>query len=153
MSAFLVTHEHIHTLLWAGLQHPRLGTLRWHFGNPRSEGELQPETADIVGQMLLDENATGVNHLYNTTNPVQTYGETYTYRPPVHRTWSIPELLNALDCYEYQACEHPNWSGSQAQAFVEALRHKLISELPGYRTGPWTITRSSIPAAARAQRS
>lgn len=150
MSSFLVEHEHINVLLWAGLQQPRLGALRWHFGNPRFEGELQPETANAVGQMLLDSNATGVNHLYDTTDPVETFVETYTYRPPRHRSWSTPELLNALTCYEYQACEHPNWEGSQARAFVEALRHRLISRLPGYSTGPWAITPTSVPAAARA---
>jgi hypothetical protein len=62
---------------------------------------------------------------------------------------TIPELLNAVHCYEYQACEHPGWETSEAHAFCKALERRLISKLPGYNDGPWAISRTSIPAAVR----
>jgi hypothetical protein len=55
-------------------------------------------------------------------------------------------LLNALHAYTYQSCEHNGWETSQAKAFCDALRDRLISTLPGYNDGPWTITRLSVPA-------
>ncbi len=61
----------------------------------------------------------------------------------------IAELLNALDAYTYQACERPDWQRSQAKAFCDALRDRLISELPGYHDGPWTITPRSVPTSVQ----
>ncbi|ART74333.1 hypothetical protein BTO20_37560 (plasmid) [Mycobacterium dioxanotrophicus] len=143
MTAFVVHVEHIHVLLWAGLRDPRLGALRWNTATVA--GELQPETASTVGQMLLDENIASVAHLHNEP-PAP---EIYKYRPPAQRGWTNVELLNALHCYRYQSCEHPDWEGSEAQAFTEALEARLIHRLPGYSSGPWAITPSSVPSAAR----
>jgi hypothetical protein len=63
--------------------------------------------------------------------------ETYHYRPPV--PFSPVVLLKAIDCYEYQSCEHPQWRTSDARAICAALRHRLIGELPGYSAAPWGI--------------
>ena len=38
---------------------------------------------------------------------------------------SMPEILGALACYEYQACESNTWRYSFAKAYCEALRRKL----------------------------
>ena len=45
----------------------------------------------------------------------------------------------AIDCYEYQSCEHAGWPRSEARALCAALRHRLIGELPGYDAAPWGI--------------
>jgi hypothetical protein len=146
MSAFVVHPEHINVLLWAGLKDPRLGALRWDHGHPTNSTDLQPESATSIGQMLLTENVKSVNHAdgADLSAPVA-----YTYRPPQERGWSNVELLNALHCYQYQACEHPQWNSSEAHAFCRALERRLIHRLPGYTDGPWAITRSSVPANAR----
>ena len=38
---------------------------------------------------------------------------------------SMPEILGAIACYEYQACESNTWRYSFAKAYCEALRRKV----------------------------
>jgi len=147
MSAFIVDPEHINVLIWAGLQHvPGSAPLRWRFGNPTDLAELTPATATHVGRMLLEENTASVNHLYNEHHAPNL---TYTYRNPRHTSWSIPELLRALHCYQHPASEHPRWDSTGARAFCKAVQQRLIRRLPGYLDGPWAITTASIPGAGR----
>lgn len=143
MSAAVVDIEHINTLVWAGLLPSQPSyTLRWFWDNPTRCGQLDHDTADEVGAMLLAENVRSVGHRYNELTVVPDY----VYRAPAVRTWTPTELLSALACYEYNACEHPDWKTSQAYAFVDALRAKLITHLPGWQDAPWFITASTIPA-------
>jgi hypothetical protein len=146
MSASIVDHEHIHVLTWAASNPiaPPNCQMRWLYDNPTRVNQIEPDGSnrDEIGQMLLDENAASVNHLYSTDAAAGDYH----YQRPQHTEWSTAELLNALHAYTYQACEHPGWQRSQANAFCDELRHRLISTLPGYNTGPWTITRASVPA-------
>jgi hypothetical protein len=147
MSAFIVHPEHINVLIWAGQHHLRGGArLRWVFGNPTDLAELTAENATSVGRMLLEENTASVNHLHRKHHDINT---SYTYHQPRHTGWSLPELLNALHCYQHQAGEHPSWETGQAHAFCQALQHRLIHLLPGYADAPWAITDTSVPAAHR----
>ena len=144
MSAFIVPTEHLHVLIWAGLTRPP-GGFGWYYGNPTRIGSLSRDTADEVGQMLYDANAASVAHRYNEPGR----SSTYRYRTPRHTAWSSAELLKALDCYEYQACEVPDWPASQAYAFCRGLHDNLIQRLPGYFDGPWSISETDVPAVAR----
>jgi hypothetical protein len=143
MSAFIIHPEHINVLIWAGLHHLRGG---WLFGNPTDVAELTAENATSVGRMLLEENTASVNHLHREHHDINT---SYTYRQPSHTGWSLPELLNALHCYQLQAGEHPGWETGQGHAFCQALQQRLIHLLPGYADAPWAITDTSVPAAHR----
>jgi hypothetical protein len=149
MSAVVVHHEHIHVLIWAASKPiaPTNPTMRWLYDNPTRVNQLEPDGSnrDEIGQILLDENADSVNHLYGDTAAAGDYRN----QRPQHTEWSIAELLNALDAYTYQACERPDWEHSQAKAFCDQLRDRLISELPGYHDGPWTITPRSVPAGVK----
>lgn len=149
MSAVIVNHEHIHVLIWAATKPiaPPNPTMRWLYDNPTRVNQVEPDGSnrDEIGQILLDENADSVNHLYSDTAAAGDYH----YQAPQHTEWSIAELLNALDAYTYQADERPDWERSQAKAFCDALRDRLISELPGYHDGPWTITPRSVPAIVK----
>jgi hypothetical protein len=147
MSAFIVHREHISVPIWAGLQRVgHSGPLRWHFDNPTDIRELTPGNATQVGRMLLDENTASVNHLYTERHDISS---SYTYRHPRQIGWSSSELLNALHCYQHQACAHPGWGSSEAHAFCRALQQRLIHRLPGYTDGPWAISKTSTPAAHR----
>ena len=54
-----------------------------------------------------------------------------------NRNWR-GQLAKALSCYEYQACEHPEWRDSHAyRLIVEPLRAWLLRGLVGYKTAPW----------------
>lgn len=145
MSAFIVDPEHINVMIWAAAHkvNRHHGPLRWYYGNPTHAGQVSHDNVDQVGQMLLDENAASVNYRYTEDDVF-----VYEYRPPQHTNWSVVELLKAIDCYEYQACEHPDWAQSQAHAFCQALRLRLISALPGYDAASWRITPNTVPQRA-----
>jgi len=147
MSAFIVPTEHLHVLIWAGLNltWPRDG-LRWYHDNPTRVGSLSRDTADAVGQMLYDANAASVTHRYRQTGLIRTE---YRYRAPRWNQWSVVEVLKALGCYEYQACEVPDWPASEAHAYCRALQDNLIHRLPGYSDGPWAISTTDVPAVQR----
>ena len=167
MSAFEVSELHIHALLTAGLHNHRTGygqsvsPLRWFAPSTETEGdhergepwgpamiehykqrqrELTPETAGQVGAMLMAENRRSVNHRYDETQEEAPYVfEKLPGRPdPII-------VLKAISCYEYQSCEHPEWEESEAHAFCEALRHRMIAALPGYDDADaWEITDSRV---------
>lgn len=152
MSAFIVGKAHIDALVHAGIRagSPARGgyTLRWRVGDgPEWAGdyeaytvavreqtrELTLETANQVGAMLWNENKRSVDHRYNEANDreVYTFAESYVSNPVA--------ILKAIDCYEYQSCEHDEWQQSEAFAFCQALRHAVISMLPGYDDAAWEI--------------
>ncbi|MDQ1246119.1 MAG: hypothetical protein QG597_486 [Actinomycetota bacterium] len=147
MSAFIVDPEHIHVLLSAGLRYRYYQMpLSWCWDNPTRQGQLTVETVDQVGDMLTEANIASVNHRYGEDNPLGGYR----YQSPRQAGWSIGELLHALDCYEHQSCERDDWQSTEAHAFCQALRTQLITALPGYDSGPWSITARSVPAAVAA---
>ncbi|GAB2564105.1 hypothetical protein [Leucobacter ruminantium] len=157
MSAFIVSIHHIRALVNAGLNARYGQPLSWRIrpltaeeragsyepGEPwgpdaivisgQLRRELTPESAELVGSILLAENQRSVNYRYDE-NELE---YVYTHRPSRPRT--PVELLKAIDCYEYQACETPDWEDSEAAAFCEALRSHLIGDLPGYHDAPWSI--------------
>lgn len=159
MSAYVVHTEHIRTLIWAGIHFTTGTDLRWAVTDPDNAANpetversfsfrrLNKDTAPIVGQMLLDENTRSVNHRYDE-------GELYVYNhaEPASTRWNPVEILSALACYEYQACEHPGWVTSEAYAFCQALRTALVHALPGYAEGPWEIGPDSLPLNVQAHR-
>ena len=164
MSAFMVEREHIDLIVAVGLHGPRgvpvsPGTawyrLSWFDCDPAElaaasvtecaahRRELRFDTADEVGQMLVDENARSIFYRYpDTLDGGEIPGDAsaldgYSYTDPRYRPTAV-EALKALDCFEYQACEHDGWRSSEAWRFCEALRSHLISRLAGYDEAPWS---------------
>jgi len=148
MSAFCVGYTHIDTLLTAGLTLTTHGPLTW-LAAPTPSGdtervndqhlrrELRIETANTVGQMLINENARSVNHLYGGEQPE--LAQRYTYRRLLGPVQPVA-VLKAVDCYEYQSCETPDWAASEARQFCEALRARCVHALPGYDAAPaWPV--------------
>lgn len=143
MSAYVLDKSHIDVMVTAGIDSmPRLqgSPLRWWWwcggvgddAMRRSES-LRLESADRVGQMLWNENHVSVNHRYSE----ETKCPTYTYSPK--RGFEPVAVLKAIDCYEYQSCEHGGWDTSEARAFCDALRRRMIQLLPGYNDAAWSI--------------
>ena len=112
--------------------------------------ELTPETAGRVGAMLWAENRRSVDFRYAE----EEIEEAYVYEAfprATGRVLSISaglapvpdyeltaiQILDGLDCYEYQACECPDWRFSEAYAFCEALCHRAISALPRTHEAGW----------------
>jgi hypothetical protein len=158
MSAYIVNRETIAALVEAaarGGAHQHSMGLTWIYnrspGGNYNRGRLECmdyAEAKRVGQMLWDENVRSVKYRYkdsrrevqeNLPGPIDC---TYQYGDPKSLTATRHDpvvILKLIDCYSYQACEHPEWEASEAFAFVNALRHKMIGCLQGYDDAPWGL--------------
>lgn len=159
MSAFIVSKTHIDALVTAGIVMARgaCGPMRWYWpaltdddrkdayerGEPwgrravelmtERQHELRQETAGRVGAMLWAENRRSVNHRYDEDEWEQPYE--FSHLP------GTPDpviVLDAIACYEYQSCEHPEWPASEAFEFCRVLRELAIGALPR-RERRWEI--------------
>lgn len=66
--------------------------------------------------------------------------EPYTFLNIVlKRVYAPVEVIKACNCYNYQACETPDWKDTEAQAIVHALRERAIKQLEGYGKAAWVI--------------
>jgi hypothetical protein len=139
--------------------------LSWYAGDPRSiaytgdhaayfgaleamRRTLDHETAQRVGRMLTDAVVASVKHRYpdDSDDTLPGPNDHYWTDPSLTfdyqraRPLTAIEALKAISGYEYQACELPEWDGSEAQRFCETLRDALINALPGYRdAATWDI--------------
>jgi hypothetical protein len=84
-----------------------------------------------VCAMLAQENTRSLEARYTPAQAGASVGG-FPRHPSKALNLSAVAILKALDCYEYQSCEHDGWRDSEAFAFCEALRGTLISKLPGY---------------------
>lgn len=142
MSVFIVSPEHINVLLDAALRYTdEIGMTVY-----TSDGQaliVDRTNRDAVGQMLLETNAASAGARHEEAPELYIYS----YATPVRFDWEAVDVLKAISCYEYQACEAPGWDASAAKAFCEGLRRAVIPALPGYDNAPWEITTTSTPAA------
>jgi hypothetical protein len=128
MSAWTVSKAHIDAMIGAALSSP-VQTFSWYQGDERTV--LDERNVDEIGQMLWDENYLSVNYRYEDNKAAPQYEYAAMEDKPA------VALLKAIDCYEYQSCEHPGWDDSSAKAFCDALSDMLIGRLPGYDAAPW----------------
>ena len=147
VSAFIEDKEHMDVLVRAAdhasvrNRHP----MSWFEGDTRHS--LTDYTSDELGQVLTDWNVRSVSWRYPDCKLSELPGqidhwwtEPYKFAIPT-REHSEVQVLKAIDGYEYQACEHPDWEQSNAYAFLNALRREFIRLLPGYDEGDgWAIS-------------
>ena len=156
MSAYIVSKAHIDALVAVAANGPANRSPKypgdgwtppmWRLTDNSQDALNARHNPDLIGSMLWQENVMSVVHRYpNSLNdlpgPVDFDAEmvlTYTSERPA-RMLTATEALKAIDGYEYQSCEHPEWKDSQARAFCDALRRRLISTLPGYDEAAWEI--------------
>lgn len=94
--------------------------------------ELSEATVDRVGAILVAANTASVNFRYGQDELEGLY---------VHHPVDVDvvQVLKAIDCYEYQACESPAWERSEARAICAALRARAVCQLPGYDDAEWML--------------
>lgn len=160
MSAFIVGKLHIDYLITAGLSWRSYGPLAWEAQGPEVEGthergsawgpeavavhkarrrELTPDTADGVGMMLLCQNHRSVEFRYDGRHGIEAEPEAMHEFTPYSGQIDPVQVLKALDCYEYQASETPDWMGCEAWRFCDALRSRAIGRLKGYGEAQWEV--------------
>jgi len=142
MSAYMVSRKHIDLLVAVAVAGPT-GCRDWYPPSHKSK--------DDIGEMLVKENLSSIHHRYpdTITNPDDTPGpceqywlHRYTFRRAIRLT--TIEALKAIDSYEYQACEHPEWETSEARKFCDALRRALVHVLPGWEQAPWGFDEEGV---------
>jgi len=148
MSAYLCKRNHFVYLVAAAMS-PNIGcfTVRWHWGADYAQrGELRVadfETAADVANMLIRENLASVSFRYagdKTSDTLPSAGDcsavTAADFHDFHEFQAV-QVLKAINCLDYQSCEHPGWRTSEARAFLDALQSAAIDALPGYDAAEW----------------
>ena len=95
-----------------------------------------PNDATKKGKMLWRENVVSVSHRYHlpTRDPVElvNYGRdiaAYVFEPCEP---SFTEIDEAIDCLDYQSCEHDGWETSAAYALLQELRAAYAKPIKPY---------------------
>jgi hypothetical protein len=121
-------------------------------GAPRRKAEF--DTGDEVGQVLVDANVASIEYRYpdtighteNCPGPCEPYWvEPYAWKGG--RRLTALQALAAINGFEYQACERPDWEDSEAYRLLESLKASLVHFIPGYRAAAdaaWAII--EVPA-------
>ncbi len=146
MSAFVMNKVEIDAIILAGLNIKQHANDDFCYFFKRGDEQpwrvLTRETADAIGQVLVNENVRSVMGRYNEDKPTNLPGPTNAY-------WLIPyklgetriptvvQAIKLVNCYEYQACESNDWKKTEAHAFCDYLKGHLIHCLPGYEDAPW----------------
>lgn len=147
MSAFLVPRHHIDLIVRAYDKGPRdsSGQVSWrryggHFVRDGEYGHEEYMTPQDVGIMLYEANVESIKARY-PDDPVmwEAGNEPYEYKAP-REGLTIAETFKALHCYEYQACETPDWLTSDAHEFCQFLAKRIATVLPGYDEASWERT-------------
>jgi len=159
MSAYIVDKVHIDLMVSAAMDTNK-GQSSYAFSyynpfgidNARRRHEVNLDTADQIGRMLLTENIRSVAFRYNDTDIDNLPGPIDATRPEDyvwvdhHIKLDPAEVAHLIGCYEYQTCEHDEWHTSDAQAFCHTLREEVLGNLPGRADSPWGWSQSDIDA-------
>lgn len=136
MSAFFVSTHHIDVLVSAAID------LEAYSGPPRIE-RVTLQRATTVGQMLLAENLKSMLARYpRIAGTDEAIGYQATVDDYQHRYYPgvrLTAAAHAVSCFDYQACEDPDYDRSQARGFVDALRQAILRRMPGIEAEPWGI--------------
>ncbi|GAA4660379.1 hypothetical protein [Arthrobacter cryoconiti] len=120
MSAFITSKDTVDLLTTAAM------VITGGLGIPNKEA-VDPAavaTADQTGQMLVNANYASVNYRYSEDEkPYE-----YTWQPVAELieatvspfVWM--QVFQAAACFEYQACESPDWAESETCKFITLIR-------------------------------
>lgn len=135
MSAFIVDKQHIDNIVATAMAY-------------RMRQAAHPTQ---LGRMLWVENTKSVAYRYSDHPDFPEFSdvaeaETYGFNAYSARSLTAVEVLKAINCLEYQSCEHPGWQTSTARVFLDEMRSEAINHLPGYDAAPWEWKREKTPA-------
>lgn len=158
MSAFIPSKKHIDALVTKAIG-------RDSYCSVEIDGESTRVTlceADFVGQMLVDQvvKAVGIRYPEDLTDlpgPTDAYYKLpYTFERVMvaknlrhgvgtahERTYDKPldalDIIKMIQCYEYQACEDPEFDQSPAKELLGQLLSAMTHALPGYSDAVYSL--------------
>lgn len=133
MSAFLVSKAHIDALVFA----------RSVCDGPGAVRTARELSDDELGRKFLRENMLSLASRYNDPvdeAEIRRYRYDYMAGARVASANGAPRvvaLIKAFHCFEYQACEHREWSESETKAICDRIVSGLCHRLEGYDAAPW----------------
>ena len=180
MSAYVVSKSHIDLLVGAAMHYGGRDGFQWwtvdengdyagwrkldefaesYAGTRDTEGYMEYVTPSIAGQILASENVRSVSYRY--PNDDVDAGElpgpcdAYYIGPYVYsdRRYVLTpaEVFKAIDCLDYQSCEHPGWTRSEAYSFLRSLRETICRHGSEYDAAPWEWDASDLEARRAAR--
>jgi len=157
MSAYICNPEHFAALAWRATEYGHRNAVI-----PGLRMSDRYETAQRIARELAAQNIRSVATRYPGDKDGERPGpcmgaqeimdeaariaDAMCIRPP---QLSTVAYLKMCDCYEYQACETPDWRETDAHHQIMWIRKALIREMPGYDDAPWSYETgrydSSVP--------
>lgn len=128
MSAYIVPDYHVNVLVSWAVAH-------------RAEAFPRGITPRALGELLHEANCASVDYRYGEHNP-----RDYRHALVPVAGVSAVQVVKACDCLEYQSCERPDWTGSQAQFLLTRIRDRAVSLLPGYDAAAWCLDNQEATA-------
>lgn len=128
MSAFIVTRTHIDAIVTTLFEQEcsSIKEILKNYGNNQ----------DLIGLTLWNENYKSVNYRYEENDSTPQY----IHRPKVVK---LMQSLKAIDCLNYQSCEHPDYRKSEANKILSTLKDVLLNKMknsnPEYEAATWSI--------------
>jgi ABC-type uncharacterized transport system ATPase subunit len=109
MSAFIVNKTHIDAIVTAIVDCPNINI-------SRCESAL-----NSIGQILWDENYKSVNYRYNEDEKTPKY---------LHKVKhvSLVQAIKAINCLNYQSCEHPEYDNSESKKIQNSAKEFLFKK-------------------------
>ena len=134
MSAYVVSEAHINALVTSWVDNRISVAIMGREFYSNSEKDMTE-----IGRVLLAANICSVLHRYPNDKP-EMYADPsqYTFKRS-RRPMTAVQTIKACKCYEYQACETPEWFGSMAERIVDVIKDSVVYNLPGYEQAEWEI--------------
>lgn len=121
MSAYIVSRPHLATIVEYAAE---VLQMRHLFKDDGSKARF--------ANMLADENAASVNHLYGERVTPAHFTDAEVAQLAQRDYLQPLPILRAIGCLTYQSCEHDGWERSVAFHFLNEVRTWTVTHLPGY---------------------
>ena len=122
MSAYIVSNETINTIAWGFV------TLEVDY-YPKNSGHhpireiFVNDTIQKIGESLLQQNYDSVNYRYGDDEKMP---KTEFHKP---KEFDLGKLYGCIRCYNYQACETPDYINEEIYESLNALRAAITKKL------------------------
>lgn len=116
------------------------------YGTTKIRYALDSQNASKIKEELYLENIRSLAARYS--DAASMVSDLEPYRGISRDDASLEEVLGAIRCYQYQACESEEWETSFAYELTEALMHKIARMISD---GHWDYDRNARREAARAR--
>ena len=137
MSAYLCDNHHLAYLAAAAVRLPESAFgYRSPSGESRRINRHDWKAAAALANLLQRQNLASLSARY-PDEPKESPEPVRASEIPRIQPLDPVQVLLSCDCYEYQACETPDWRKTEACSVIDEIRKVAIASLPGYDEAIW----------------